>query len=486
MLREGYIMDYSQGKVLADEIKKKPLMLVLISGAFVAVLNQTILTTALPDIMKDLNLDASVAQWLQSIFLLVNGIMIPITAFLIERFTTRGLFLTAMGLLAIGTLIGSVSPNFAFLILGRILQAAGAGIIMPLMQTIVFLVFPVEKRGTAMGLFGLVIAFAPAIGPTLSGWLVDHFDWRSLFYILLPFILSNIIVAFFILKNVTIQKFSKIDILSIVYSTLGLGGILYAFSTAGGSGWSSVQVIVSMLVGATCLALFIVRQVKIDHPILRFSVFNYRVFTVTTILGMIVFLSLIGGSVILPIYMQNMLKFTAFESGLILLPGALVMGIMSPVTGRLFDKFGARWLSIIGLIILVITTFMLSNLTQNTTFIYLSVVNAIRMFAVSMVLMPVTTAGLNELPPELIAHGTAMNNTMRQVAGAVGTAVLVTVMTNYSVPAAGVSGLIHGVNISFIVAGIIASIGLLLSFFIKNKQAKVESFKVTSLANENK
>jgi EmrB/QacA subfamily drug resistance transporter len=479
-------MDYSQGKVLANEIKKKPLMLVLISGAFVAVLNQTILTTALPDIMKDLNLDASVAQWLQSIFLLVNGIMIPITAFLIERFTTRGLFLTAMGLLAIGTLIGSGSPNFTFLMLGRILQAAGAGIIMPLMQTIVFLVFPVEKRGTAMGLFGLVIAFAPAIGPTLSGWLVDHFDWRSLFYILLPFILSNIIVAFFILKNVTIQKFSKIDILSIVYSTLGFGGILYAFSTAGGSGWSSVQVIVSMLVGATCLALFIVRQVKIDYPILRFSVFNYSVFTVTTILGMIVFLSLIGGSVILPILMQNMLKFTAFESGLILLPGALVMGIMSPVTGRLFDKFGARWLSIIGLIILVITTFMLSNLTQNTTFIYLAVVNAIRMFAVSMVLMPVTTAGLNELPPELIAHGTAMNNTMRQVAGAVGTAVLVTVMTNYSIPTAGVSGLIHGVNISFIVAGIIASIGLLLSFLIKNKQPKVESYKVTSLANENK
>jgi MFS family permease len=184
--------------------------------------------------------------------------------------------------------------------------------------------------------------------------------------------------------------------------------------------------------------------------------------------------------------MQNMLQLTAFESGLILLPGAIVMGIMSPVTGRLFDKFGARWLSIIGVIILVITTFMLSNLTQNTTFIYLAVVNAIRMFAVSMVLMPVTTAGLNELPPELIAHGTAMNNTMRQVAGAVGTAVLVTVMTNYSVPAAGVSGLIHGVNISFIVAGIIASIGLLLSFFIKNKQAKVESFKVSSLANENK
>ncbi|MDC3412213.1 DHA2 family efflux MFS transporter permease subunit [Aquibacillus sp. 3ASR75-11] len=460
----------SQGHPQSEQtFNKVPLMIVLISGAFAAILNQTLLATALPNIMRDLNLDANTAQWLQSIFMLVNGIMIPITAFLIERFTTRGLFLSAMGLFGLGTLIGAIAPSFSVLMVGRILQASGAGIIMPLMQTILFLIFPVERRGTAMGMFGLVIAFAPAIGPTLSGYLVENFPWRSLFYVILPIIIVDIIVAYFILKNVTEQKSPKLDILSIILSTLGFGGLLYGFSTAGGSGWGSTEVMISMIVGAISLFLFITRQSKLERPILQFGVFKNKVFTLTTILGMVVFIAMIGGSVILPLLMQNMLGFSPFESGLMLMPGALLMGIMNPITGRLFDKFGARWLAIIGLSILVITTFMFTDLTEETTFTYLTVVNAVRMLGVAMVMMPVTTAGLNQLPVHLIPHGTAMNNTMRQIAGAVGTALLVTVMTNNALPEQGLNGLIHGVNVSFIVAGITAIVGLVLAFFIKSK-----------------
>ncbi|WP_099157798.1 DHA2 family efflux MFS transporter permease subunit [Virgibacillus ndiopensis] len=449
-------------------------MIVLISGAFVAILNQTLLATALPHIMHDLELDANVAQWLQSIFMLVNGIMIPITAFLIGRFTTRGLFLSAMGIFAIGTVICSIAPNFAFLMVGRVAQAAGAGIIMPLMQTILFLIFPIEKRGSAMGMFGLVIAFAPAIGPTLSGWLVEHFPWRSLFYVILPIVIIDIIVAYFILKNVTKQTFPKVDILSIILSTLGFGGLLYAFSTAGSNGWASMQVIVSIIIGAVALVWFIFRQLKLEEPILEFRIFKYKIFTLTTALGMVVFISMIGAAVVLPLLMQNMLGFTAFESGLALLPGAVLMGVMNPITGRLFDKFGAKWLSIIGLAILVITTFMFTDLTAQTTFTYIAVVNAVRMFGVAMVMMPVTTAGLNQLPTNLISHGTAMNNTMRQVSGAVGTALLVSVMTNNVIPDKGINGIIHGVNISFIVAGVIGIIGLVLAFFIKNSRPGID------------
>lgn len=458
-------------------INRVPLMIVLISGAFVAILNQTLLGTALPHIMRDLDLDANTAQWLQSIFMLVNGIMIPVTAFLIERFTTRGLFLTAMGTFAAGTIICAIAPGFSILMVGRVFQAAGAGIIMPLMQTILFLVFPIEKRGAAMGMFGLVIAFAPAIGPSLSGWLVEQFPWRSLFYVILPIVLIDIVVAYFILKNVTKRTFPKLDILSIILSTLGFGGLLYGFSTAGSSGWGSQQVIISMIVGAISLVWFIFRQLKLEQPILEFRIFKYKIFTLTTALGMVVFIAMIGAAVVLPLLMQNMLGFTAFESGLALLPGALLMGIMNPITGRIFDKFGAKWLSIIGLSILVITTFMFTNLSDQTSFTYLAVVNAVRMLGVAMVMMPVTTAGLNQLPPELIPHGTAMNNTMRQVAGAVGTALLVTVMTNNKIPGEGVNGLIHGVNVSFIVAGITAIIGLVLSFFIKNSRPGVEDIK---------
>lgn len=205
-----------------SNIKRGPLMLVLISGAFVAILNQTLLGTALPRIAEALEINYASAQWLQSIFMLVNGIMIPITAFLIGRFTSRGLFLTAMGSFAVGTLICAISPNFEILMVGRVLQAAGAGIMLPLMQTIMFLVYPLEKRGSAMGMFGLVIAFAPAIGPTLSGYLVEHFVWRSVFYVVLPIAIIDILVAYFILKNVTERTFPKLDMLSIILSTLGL------------------------------------------------------------------------------------------------------------------------------------------------------------------------------------------------------------------------------------------------------------------------
>ncbi|KKB41191.1 Multidrug and toxin extrusion (MATE) family efflux pump YdhE/NorM [Bacillus thermotolerans] len=457
----------AKGNSQPGEIKRVPLLIVLISGAFVAILNQTLLATAFPHIMSDLHLDANTVQWLQSIFMLVNGIMIPITAFLIERFTTRRLFLFALGVFALGTLVCALAPGFAFLMIGRVLQAAGAGIIMPLMQTILFLIYPIEKRGAAMGLFGMVIAFAPAIGPTLSGWLVEHFSWRSLFYIILPIAIIDVLLAYLILRNVTKQTFPKVDVLSIALSTLGFGGLLYGFSVAGSGGWLHWEVLIAFAVGSLTLVWFILRQLKLEKPILEFRIFQNKTFTLTTALGMVVFIAMIGGAVILPIFMQNMLGFTALESGLMLLPGAVVMGLMNPITGRIFDKFGAKWLVISGLAIVTVTTFMFTNLTPATTFAYLATVNAVRMLGVAMVMMPSTTAGLNQLPTHLLPHGTAMNNTMRQVAGAVGTALLVSIMTNQAIPEEGVEGAIHGVNMSFLVATIMAALGLFMAFFLK-------------------
>lgn len=458
-----------------EAINRVPLIIVLLSGAFIAILNQTLLGTALPPIMQDLNLSENTVQWLQSVFMLVNGIMIPITAFFIDRFTTRGLYLTAMSLFALGTIICSVAPNFTFLMIGRIAQASGAGIMMPLMQTIMFLIYPIEKRGTAMGLFGLVISFAPAIGPSLSGWLVDQFPWRSVFYVVWPIAIVNIIVAYFILVNVTERTFPKVDIPSIILSTLGFGGLLYGFSVAGSSGWMSQHVFISLIVGAITLTIFILRQLKLEEPMLEFRIFKYNIFTISTGLGMVVFMSMIGTAVILPFFMQNMLGFSAFESGLALLPGAIIMGLMNPITGRLFDLFGARWLSISGLFLLVVTTILFTNLSAETSFVFISVVNGARMLSIAMVMMPVTTAGLNQLPQRLIPHGSALNNTMRQMAGAIGTAMLVTIMTSTSRPNEGLNGLIHGVNVSFIVASTISIVGLVLSFYIRDPRRKVSA-----------
>jgi len=451
-----------------------PLIIVLLSGAFITILNQTLLGTALPPIMQDLQLSESIVQWLQSIFMLVNGIMIPITAFLIDRFTTRQLFITAMSLFALGTFVAIISPNFSLLLMARVFQAAGAGIMMPLLQTIMFLLFPIERRGTAMGMFGLVIAFAPAIGPSLSGWLVDQFHWKSVFYVVFPIAVLVIVGAFFLLRNVTEQSHPKLDVLSIILSTFGFGGLLYGFSVAGDAGWGSYQVIIPLIVGSITLVMFIIRQFKLETPILEFRVFSYPIFTLATGLGMVVFVSMIGTAVILPLYMQNMIGFSAFQSGLVLLPGAIIMGLMNPITGRLFDRFGARWLTIIGFFILTITTFMFINLSTETSFTYLAVTNGIRMLSISMVMMPVTTAGLNILPTRLIPHGSAVNNTFRQVSGSIGTAILVTIMATAGNPEAGVEGEIQGVNISFIVAGVISLLGFILSFYVRSPKSTEE------------
>src|SRR5699024_9774530 len=272
--------------------------------------------------MDEMNVTANSAQWLTTVFMLVNGVMIPVTAFLIERFTTRQLFMTAMSVFAIGTIAAGVAPNFGFLLFGRVIQSAGAGIMMPLMQTVFLFMFPVNKRGTAMGYVGLVISFAPAIVPTLSGWITSHYSWRSLFIFIFPLailIILIIVIAQFVLKNVTELTYPKLDIPSIILSSIGFGGLLLGFSNAGNYGWASAQTYVVLIAGIISLLVFIFRQLQMKHPMLEFRVFKFRIFTVATILGMITFLGLIGTETLIPLYMQNMRGYTALDSGLVLL-----------------------------------------------------------------------------------------------------------------------------------------------------------------------
>ena len=459
------------------DARKKPVnrnvvLAVLVSGAFVVILNQTLMNTALPALMDDFGITANSAQWVTTIFMLVNGIMIPVTAFLIQRFTTRSLFFAAMGLFSLGTLLAILSPTYPVLLAGRFIQAAGGGIIMPLMQTILFAIFPRDKRGQAMGTFGLVISFAPAIGPSMSGWVVEHFPWQTLFMIMLPIAIIDMIIAYFILNNVTEPTYPKLDILSIVLSTLAFGGMLFGFGNAGNAGWISYTVIVPLVVGFISLGFFIWRQLTLDEPMLELRILKNPMFTLNTVLGMAVFITMIGGMIILPLYMQNMVDFTATQSGLMLLPGAILMGLMSPVTGRVFDRFGAKWLAVMGFTLLTGTSVLFAMLTTETSFAYLATVNAVRMLGIAMVIMPVTTAALNQLPQRMIPHGAALNNTMRQVAASVGTAVLVTVMTGTALDPEthGAEGLIHGVNVAFMVSTAIAFVALIGAFFIRHSR----------------
>lgn len=458
--------------------KHSTIVALLLAGTFIAILNQTLMITAIPPIMKEMNITANSAQWLTTVFMLVNGIMIPVSAFLLERFTTRQLFISAMSVFAFGTLVAGLAPNFEMLLLGRVIQSSGAGVMLPLMQTVFLMIFPVNKRGSAMGLVGLVISFAPAIGPALSGWVTSHYSWRVLFFIILPIAIIDIIIAFFALKNVTETTKTKVDVLSIILSSFGFGGLLYGFTCAGNLGWTATPTLLWLAIGVIALVLFITRQLRLTHPMLEFRVFANSIFPLTVIIGMITFMGLIGAETIIPLFMQNMRDFSAFEAGLALLPGALITGLLSPITGRLFDKFGARWLAFTGLIIITGSSFAFATLSPSTSFTFITVMYGVRMFGLAMVMMPVATAGLNRLPKRLIPHGAAMDNTMKMIAASVGTAILVTVMTTTASTAGGNPEIAHpdmyGANMAFIVVSVLSLIGLIISFFIKEKQTEVE------------
>lgn len=448
------------------------LVSILLGGSFMAVLNQTLLLTATPHIMAEFSLTENSAQWVTTIFLLVNGILIPISAFLMETFTTRKLYLVTMIIFIIGTIICALSVDFTMLMIGRVVQAIGAGIIYPLMMTVFMLIFPLKRRGFAMGIAGLVISFAPAIGPSIAGWMVEILPWRSVFYVIIPVAIIDLLAAYFFMRNIIPQTFPKVDVLSIILSTFGFGGLLYGFSSAGNYGWTNVAVLSSLIIGVISLIIFILRQLKLVQPILEVRVFKYRIFAICSVMGMIIFTVLITTETILPIYMQVMANFNAFEAGIVILPGALLTGLLSPFIGRIFDAVGGRWLLIIGLFITTVTTLFFVDLSTETSLLYLTVAFAVRMIGLSMVMMPSTTAGLNVLPNHLMPHGTAVMNTTRQVAASIGTGLLITVMTISAKDPNiyGVAGLIHGVNVSFYVMTAITAVAFILALFVRDKR----------------
>lgn len=461
---------------------------ILMIGAFISFLNNTLLNIALPSIMNDFSVGPSTVQWLTTGFMLVNGIMIPTTAFLIQKYSVRHLYITAMGVFTIGTLLSGYSPIFPLLIIGRMLQASGSAIMMPLLMNVMLVSFPIEKRGRVMGVFGLIMMAAPAIGPTLSGWIVEHYNWRMLFHFVTPIAIIIFILGIALLKDKKEKVNIKLDFPSLVLSTLGFGGLLYGFSSAGSIGWGHPYVYGTIMIGVLSLVIFIIRQSRLERPMLNFTIFKYPMFALSAAITMVLNMAMFSGMLLLPIYVQNLRGISPFDAGIMLLPGAIVLAIMSPITGRLFDQYGGKVLAIVGLSITTITTYVLSTLSLETTYLFLMGLHAVRMLGISMVMMPISTNGLNQLPTRFYPHGTAMNNTLNQVSGAIGTAILVTIMSNRADATAiklmtnntfnGLSqaeieqqiylySTLDGINFAFFVSTFFAALALILSFFIK-------------------
>lgn len=499
----------AQATISTENISIPKVITVLLIGMFIAILNQTLINVALPVLINDFNVTTSTAQWLTTGFMLVNGILIPISAFLMRSYTFRRLFLVSMTLFFFGSIICSMAMNFPVMMIGRVVQAAGAGVLMPLGTNVFMTLFPPHKRGAAMGMLGIAMILAPAIGPTITGYVIQNYDWHVMFYAMAFFGLLTLLLGFAWFKLVQPLSKPKFDALGVVFSTIGFGSLLYGFSEAGNDGWDSPVVISTIVIGLLGIAAFALRELAMDDPMLNIRVLKVPEFSFTLFINVIVTMALFGGMLLLPIYLQSIRGFSPIDSGLLLLPGSLIMGITGPFAGRLFDRFGIRPLAIFGLTLMTYGTWELTQLDLNTSYYSIMGIYMLRSFGMAFIMMPIMTAGMNALPMKMIPHGNATQNTLRQVAGSIGTAILVTVMTRQttahladdanqfttldptlsqhlgelgqqlgSPQAASVSWLtqltkqatINGITDAFWVATVLSALALVLSFFLHGKK----------------
>ena len=444
----------ANGRITGTQIR---IVAVVVLGAFLALLNQTVMSPALPVIMADFSIDASTAQWIMSIYPLVSGIMVPVSAFLIDKFSTRALFFGATLVFALGTLLCAAAPDFLFLIIGRVLQAAGSGVLMPLVSVVPMLVFPVEKRGTAMGMAGIVMSAGPAVGPVVGGAVIDTYGWRTMIGAIVPLAILVLVLGVFMLKNVGELKNPKLDLPSVVLSTIAFGGLLYGFSSASSMGWGSPVV------------LFVVRQGKIDDPLLQLGTLKTREFRVAAIIVTLINAACLVTNTLLPLLLQTALGASAFETGMAMLPAAAVGIIISPISGVVFDKFGPRAISIVGLVLMTGALFLLSLSTVNTPILVVALFCMVQAAGQALANMPVNTWGVNALKNDMIAHGNAIANTGRQVAGGLCTALIITVMTSVTA-SAGVDASIQvatavGAGVAYKVCAAIGLVSLIYAIF---------------------
>jgi len=445
------------------------IVMTTLSASFLSVLMQFLLITAFPKIMQEFKINSTEVQWLTTGFMLTIAILIPITAYFIDTFKTRTLMLSAMSLFFMGTFIGLIAPSFSILLIGRIIQGMGSGIMIPLMQTILFLIYPKEKRGYAMGLAGMVINVAPAIGPPLSGMFIKYFAWRSLFLITLPIAGFIIVCIILFMRNVTNQRETNVDILSILWSTIGFGCLLYGFTQWQEIGLVHMPTIVSLIVGALTLTLFVLRQLRLQTPILEIRVLKVPLFSLVAFISVLGFSLLIATETIIPMYVQNAQQMSAYYGGLIVMPGALTLALMSLFAGKLFDKYGGRNIAVIGFVLLSLSTigfYLLLDL--HTHFIITVVLFMFAMGGVALINMPLMTAGINALPDDLIPHGTSVINTIRQFVGTLGLTFIISFISRAESGARNINPLdyLDGVKTAFFVSFLFATLGFILSFFV--------------------
>ena len=447
----------------------------LLGSAFVVILNETIMGVALPQLIDDLGIKPSTAQWLTAAFMLTMAVVIPITGYLIQRFHSRPLFITAMSLFVAGTAIAAIAPDFTILLLGRIVQASGTAIIFPLLMTTVMTLVPPATRGRMMGNISIVMSVAPAIGPTISGLILSVFSWRFMFIFVLPIAIAALVIGFVFMKNISEPTAGKVDILSIVLSALGFGGLVYGLSVAG-TAQNALELALPIAVGVVSLALFTWRQLtlqKQNRALLDLRTLKSANFTLSIVMFAISMMAMFGVIVLLPIYMIDALGFPVVNVGLLLLPGGLVMGLLGPIVGRFYDRVGPRIPLITGALLVSADLWAMAMfLTVDSTWVMVLVAHILLSIGLALLFTPLFTASLASLKPQFYSHGSALLSTIQQLAGAAGTALFVTVYSSQliALQADGVSeagATAAGVHTALMFGAIISLAGIVVALFIR-------------------
>ncbi|TAL43741.1 MAG: DHA2 family efflux MFS transporter permease subunit [Salinibacterium sp.] len=460
-----------------DHTERNKLVInLLLISAFVVILNETIMNVALKSIMGSLAIDKSTAQWLSTGFMLTMAVVIPTTGFLLKRYSTRTVFIAAMGLFSLGTLTAAIAPGFLVLLLGRIIQASGTAIMFPLLTTTVMNLVPPATRGKTMGNISTVISVAPAIGPLISGLILSTLDWRWIFILVLPIALGALGLGVAKVKNVTTPEKARIDSLSVVLSAFAFGGLVFGLSSVAQwiAGHALMQPWIPLVVGSVAFVLFVLRQLHLQRSnaaLLDLRTFRSFGFTISLSMMALMMMALFGVIIVLPLFMQNVMHLKPLATGALMLPGGLVMGLAAPTVGRLYDKHGPRPLLIPGSIIVSLTLWGMTLFDSHTAYAWVFAAYTALCLGLALVFTPLFTSSLGSVKPELYSHGSALIGTVQQLAAAAGTAVFIFLLTVQSLAlraggANAVTAEAGGDRAAFICGAIISLLAVAASPFV--------------------
>jgi MFS transporter, DHA2 family, lincomycin resistance protein len=464
----------------------------LVLATFIVILNETIMINAIPRLMGQFEVSARSAQWLSTSFMLTMAVVIPITGWFLQRVTTRAAFATAMVVFCTGTLLAAVAPSFSVLLGARVVQASGTAVMMPLLMTTLMTVVPEYDRGRVMGNVTLAMSVAPALGPAVSGVVLEWLSWRWIFGIVLPIALLVTVFGLRRLTNHGVQQSGSVNWFSVVTAALGFGGLVYGLSELGAKSSSVVPPSAMIVFGLAMIGVFVWRQLvlqRTDTPLLDLRTLRHRTFTISLALMSVAFMAMLGSMILLPLYLQGVRDLSALQTGLLVMPGGIVMGLMGPSVGRWYDRFGSRPLVVPGSIGITIALGTLTTVSMTTPIALVLAAHMLLMISLAALFTPVFTLGLGVLPPHLYSHGSSLLGTVQQVAAAVGTAAVVTVMSWRATALTddGVDqlhGLVGGMQWAFGVGAVLSLVVIALALALPSKPVADDSQPIQESIDE--